>query len=54
MHSECAIPLDAGFVAGKLQAKRGDVPTAASVDQECQRIVGRTQFANRDLLRICF
>ena len=54
MHSKYAILLDEGFVTKKLQAKCGHFPPAAGMDQECQRIAGHTQFANRDLLQIWF
>lgn len=54
MLSKYAILLDGGFVTKKLQAKLSRFPTAADVDQECQRIARHQQLANRDLLRIYF
>jgi uncharacterized LabA/DUF88 family protein len=54
MLSKYAILLDGSFVTKKLQAKLGRFPTAADVDQECQRIAQHQQLANRDLLRVYF
>ena len=54
MLSKYAILLDGGFVTKKLQAKLNRFPTAADVDQECQRIAQHPLMANRDLLRIYF
>ena len=45
---------DGGFVTKKLQGKLARFPTAAEVEQECQRIGQHPQLANRDLLRIYF
>jgi hypothetical protein len=54
MLSKYAILLDGGFVTKKLQGKLARFPTAAEVEQECQRIGQHPQLANRDLLRIYF
>jgi uncharacterized LabA/DUF88 family protein len=54
MLSKYAILLDGGFVTKKLQSKFGRFPTAADVDQECQRIARHQELAKRDLLRIYF
>ena len=54
MPSRYAILLDGGFVTKKLQAKLGLFPTAADVEQHCQRIQQDTALAGRELLRIYF
>ena len=54
MLSKYAILLDGGFVTKKLQGQLKRFPTAADVDQECQRIAKHPQLANRELLRIYF
>lgn len=54
MLSKYAILLDGGFVTKKLEYKLRHFPTAADVQQECNRISASPLLSNRDLLRIYF
>jgi uncharacterized LabA/DUF88 family protein len=54
MGSKYAILLDGGFVTKKLQGKLKRFPSAADVQQECERIIKSPHLTERDLLRIYF